>query len=320
MTAGGTDPRPDVSVIIPTRNRPQRLDLSLRSSLAQRDIRLEVIVVDDASSVDVLPVVEGLADGRVRLVRNADPRGESGTRNRGIHEASGRWLAFLDDDDLWAPDKLTRQLDVLHATGRVWAYGGVVTIDDGLNVLSGSPPPTPEEVASAITRHNAVPGSASSVIVAADVVAQVGPFDPTLRRTPDWDMWLRLSRVGLPACVEKPVVAITVHPGNASRDMDALFRELPIIAARHGIAVDRARHHRWAAWLSSIDGRRADALRHYAHAVRAGDVASVARALATLAPRRIRSGRLARPVGSWAEEARDWLEPIKRSLDPEGPA
>jgi glycosyltransferase involved in cell wall biosynthesis len=305
----------DVSVIIPTRDRCERLRLALRSALAQRDVDFEVIVVDDASADSSVAMIVALDDARVQVVRNDVARGESGTRNRGIARARGTWIAFLDDDDLWAPDKLALQVGALRTSGRQWAYGGHVVIDEALRVLHGSPPPAAEVVAVSLERHNAVPGSASSVIVAAELLDRVGPFDERLRRTPDWDMWLRLAHVGLPAAVRRPLVAICLHPGNVSRDMDRLFLELEIIAARHGISVDRAAHHRWAAWYALLDGRRADALRSYGRAVMAGDVRSLARgAISLLAPgyvtRRTRLEDATDRADSWIAEARTWLDPL----------
>ncbi len=305
----------DVSVIVPTHDRRERLRLALRSALAQRDVDLEVIVVDDGSSDGTGALVDGLGDPRVRLVRNDVALGESRARNRGISEAGGAWVAFLDDDDLWAPDKLASQLEALRRTGRAWAYGGEVVVDEDLEVLSGSPPPTPEQVAAALVHYNAVPGSASNVIVASELLGRVGAFDPALRRTPDWDMWLRLIREGLPAVVNRPIVAICMHPGNMSRDMDVMFRELDVIAARYGIPVDRARHHRWAAWTSLDDGRRGDAFRHYARAAAAGDPMSVIRALVALGPSRW-SPRPSGPSAAigrrdaWIDQARTWLAPL----------
>lgn len=303
---------PDVSVIIPTRDRCDRLRLTLRSALAQRGVVFEVIVVDDGSSDGTARMVESFGDARISVLRNDVSLGESSARNRGIEEASGTWIAFLDDDDLWAPDKLALQRGALRATRRSWAYGGAVVIDGNLNVLHGSPPPTPEEVVAALSRHNAVPASASNVVVASELLARVGPFDTELRRTPDWDMWLRLVRAGPPAFVNRPLVAICVHPGNMSRDMDLLFDELDVLAARYQVSVDRARHHRWAAWSSMADGRRRDAIGHYLRAAAAGDAASIVRAIVALLPPRLRprrvSGRSA--DSAWTEEALAWLAPL----------
>ena len=135
-----------------------------------------------------------------------------------------------------------------------------------------------------LQRHNSVPASASNVIASSKLLSRVGPFDAGLRRTADWDMWLRLARIGPPAWVCAPLVAICIHPGNMSRDMPVMFRELEVLARRYGIPVDRARHYRWAAWAALLDGHRREALRYYARAVGAGDLRSVGRAAVALDP------------------------------------
>lgn len=303
--------KPLVSVVIPTRNRRARLFTTLRSVLAQRDVNLEVVVVDDGSQDETDEMVAGLGDPRIRLVRNAAPRGESGARNRGLEETRGVWVAFLDDDDLWAPDKLARQLQALHDTGREWAYTGDVVIDSELRILSGAPPPSPEELIEWLPAYNSVPAGASNVIVSSRLVAQVGPFDPGLKRTADWDMWLRLARGGPPAWVPCPLVANCIHSTNMSKDMTILFQELNVLASRHGIRVDRARHYRWAAWGALVDGRRWDALRYYGGAIAAGDLWSIGRAAIGL----LRPGGTGTPReergDAWTAEARRWLDELQ---------
>jgi glycosyltransferase involved in cell wall biosynthesis len=301
---------PDVSVVIPTRDRRDQLAFALRSVLAQRDVELEVVLVDDASTDGVDAMISGLDEPRVRVLRNTTTLGETATRNRGIEAATGRWVAFLDDDDLWSPDKVSRQLDALTRSGRGWAYAGDVAVDAGLTVLYGAPPPSPDELARTLVRYNSVPSGASNVIVRSDLLQRVGPFDASLRRTGDWDMWLRLLTTGPAAWVPEPLVANRIHPGNVSRDMKPLFRELTTIAARHGIDVDMARHYRWAAWAAAIERRRVDAVRCYARAALAGDLSSLGRAAIALAGR---PDRLRRPSAAarrdveWCDRARSWL-------------
>jgi len=308
MSAAAPTDCPDVSVIIPTRDRRGRLAIALRSALAQRDVAVEILVVDDGSQDGTTAMVEGLGEGRIRVLRNETPLGESGARNRGIAAARGAWVAFLDDDDLWAPDKLRLQLSAMSGAAREWAYAGEVTVDDDLRVVDGAPPPSPEAVLSSLVRHNSVPAGASNVIVGASLLSRAGRFDPGLRRTADWDMWLRLARDGPPACVPRPLVAIRTHPGNVSRDMQSMFLELDIMARRHKVPVDRARHYRWAAWNARLDGRRWQALRCYAGAIAAGDVRSMGRAAVALA-RRFPSPARA-PDDAWTDEARAWIETL----------
>src|ERR1044071_7041476 len=100
---------PRVSVVIPTRDRAHLLQRTLASVLKQSIDSLEVIVVDDASN-DAASTAAAAAHPRVRLLRNPEPSGVSVARNRGIAAARGDWIAFCDDDDLWAPSKLQQQL------------------------------------------------------------------------------------------------------------------------------------------------------------------------------------------------------------------
>jgi glycosyltransferase involved in cell wall biosynthesis len=302
----------DVSVVIPTRDRRDLLRSAIRSVLAQREVTVEVVVVDDGSSDGTEAMVAALGDPRIRVVRDASPLGESAARNRGIDEAGGPWIAFLDDDDLWAPDKLALQLAVLRETGSGWVYGGDVVVDRELNVVSGSPPPPPALVAERLVRYNAIPAGASNVVVSSKLLHRAGPFDPSLRRTADWDMWLRLLRAGPPAAVPKPLVANRVHGGNVSSDMGVLFAELDVIASRHRIPVDRAKHYRWAAWTSLTEGRRSEAARYFAQAVRAGDLPSIGRAAGALLTSRPRPRRRRAAGGdAWTAEASAWLEPFR---------
>ena len=94
------------TVVIPTRNRPDLLCLTLTSVLRQRDVDLQVIVVDDGSTEDTAGVVSRSGDHRVRVLRQATSKGVSTARNVGLSEVTTEWVAFCDDDDLWSPDKL----------------------------------------------------------------------------------------------------------------------------------------------------------------------------------------------------------------------
>src|SRR5215207_6220217 len=176
---------PEVSVVIPTRDRGWLLALTLCSVLWQRGVDFEVVVVDDGSKDDTAEVAATFADPRIRLVRHHAPLGVSAARNRGIAAAGGTWVAFLDDDDLWAPDKLASQLQAAHQTGRTWVYTGGVNVDEHLRVLEGGPPPPPEQVMERLGRYNPVPVGASNVLVRADALASAGRFDTGLRSNED---------------------------------------------------------------------------------------------------------------------------------------
>jgi glycosyltransferase involved in cell wall biosynthesis len=312
-TAGAGTPQ--VSVVIPTRSRSGLLALTLRGVLRQRAVDFEVVVVDDGSTDGTAEMVAGLGDPRVRLLRHARSLGVSAARNRGIAAARGEWVAFLDDDDLWAPDKLARQLQAAHQTGRTWVYAGDVEVDEQLGVIAGAPPASPERVMELLERHDAVPAGASNVVVRADVLARCGPFDEQLSNHEDWDMWIRLARLGPPAWVPQPLVALRQHAANASWNMARMLQDLQVIERRHGITADRAAHHRWAAWAALRAGRRGEALRHYAEAVRCGDLTSLGRALLAAARPGVanaRADRLARRAAGqpWTAAAQAWLDQL----------
>jgi glycosyltransferase involved in cell wall biosynthesis len=310
-------PMPDVSVVIPTRDRPSLLRLGLFTALQQRRVDLEVIVVDDGSIESIEPLIADVSDERVRVLRLSSPNGVSAARNRGVAASTGAWVAFLDDDDLWAPDKLIRQLDQAAATGRTWVYGGDVNVDVSLRVLTAAPPPTPERVMEALPRFNPVPTGASNVMVRADALAAVGAFDVLLRRTEDWDMWIRLARTGPPACVEDPLVAYRFHPENIPIETNAIIDEPELLAARYGIPIDRAAMQRRAAWAYLRAGRRVRAARHYVRAAAHGDIRSVGRAAAALLHPDVGSERVFRLQRSRrderrAREAQAWLDELSQ--------
>lgn len=309
----------DVSVVIPTRDRPEFLTLTLRSVLWQEDVETEILVVDDGQGPGTEALLNRLGDARVRLLRNTGPAGVSGARNTGIAAAKGAWIAFLDDDDLWAPAKLASQLAAAKKTDVGWVYAGDVTVDEALQVRVGIPPASPERVVDELRRYNAVPAGASNVAVRRDLLAAVGGFDPQLRTSEDWDLWLRLAATGHPACVPHPLVALRTHARMASRDVDRMLADIEAIASRHGIPVDRARHQRWAAWTCLEDGRQGAAVRHYARAAMAGDLASIGRAVVATVYPQVACRPRSLPTDDWAREAQAWLNALHRVSSVAGP-
>lgn len=121
-----------VTVVIPTVRRPHLVTRALRSVLAQTHAALEAVVVIDGPDPATADALAGWPDGRVRVLQLAEPCGAGAARNRGAAGAAGRWIAFLDDDDEWLPEKLERQLAaagprdvVVSCRSRVHTPGGV---------------------------------------------------------------------------------------------------------------------------------------------------------------------------------------------------
>jgi GT2 family glycosyltransferase len=125
-----------VSVVIPSYNRADMLEATVRSVLAQTVAPLEVLVVDDGSTDDT-PAVCARFPAPVRTIRQEN-RGLPGARNRGIAEARGDWIALCDSDDVWRPRKLEIQLAAMARTGGEWSISGCGLIDP-----AGAPVPAP---------------------------------------------------------------------------------------------------------------------------------------------------------------------------------
>lgn len=300
-------------MVIPTHNRRELLIQAVASVRSQTMSDLEIVVVDDGSTDDTMSALSSISDLRLSVIHLSEAHGVSHARNRGIRAATGQWIAFLDDDDLWSPEKLARQLQAARETGRSWACSGSVTVDAALQVIAGSPPPTPDVIADTLPLRNCVPAGASNVVVARQLLNAAGEFDERLRHLADWDLWIRLASRDLPAVVPFPDVAYRLHGSNASDDAEAIDGELNLIAERHASArdgreIDRAFVLRWAAWNLLRVGRRGAAARMYAKAAAQGDPVSAARAVAAVVDSGVVTRTLSRDTNlQWTAPARAWL-------------
>lgn len=191
-----------ISVVIPTYKRPiEILGKAIKSVLEQTYTSFEVIIVDDNHTSDpirkdISTYISSLKDYRIRLVQNETNMGGAQARNTGIAECKGDFIAFLDDDDEWLPNKLLFQIEKFNDkdVGLVYCDSYTINIKNNIEVkrkirhkrVSGW-------VFDKLMVENHI-GSTSFVIIRRNALDRVGGFDKNLRSLQDYDLWLRISQ------------------------------------------------------------------------------------------------------------------------------
>lgn len=185
---------PNVSVIIPTYQRSHLVSQAIESVLAQTYTDYEIIVVNDGSTDNTKEVLAGFGD-RITVIHQVN-KGLSATRNTAIMAAQGKYIAFLDDDDIWLPDKLEKQIACLELQPNIGlVYSDIFYFNDqGLlphTYLQRYPAPPVQDNWVLFVR-NLIP-TPSAVVMRRECFDEVGLFDETLKSCEDYDLWLRLT-------------------------------------------------------------------------------------------------------------------------------
>lgn len=301
---------PEISVVIPTRNRWRCLQTALVAALGQRDVDLEVIVVDDGSTDQTERELGNIRSARLRAIRHGKPRGVASARNTGITCARGDWLALLDDDDLWSPWKLRRQLDRLSVERADFSYASAVVVDERRRVAGVVAAPDPERLQVLLLRRNVLPAGCSNIVARTDLLRRLGGFDEHLSQLADWDLWIRLSSNGQAVACPEVLVAYVQHRESMlltrGSDVDDEFKYLSRKHSQLGAErFDGVFFSRWVADGHRRGGRRRAAARVYLRAaLRHRNLGSLARAAGVL----LTTARLRSRGEPPSAEAPDWLE------------
>lgn len=180
-----------VSIIMPTYNCAQYIAQSISSVLAQTWTDWELLITDDASSDDTAQVVAQFRDARIRYLQSEQNRGPAAARNRALQCAGGRWVAFLDSDDLWAPQKLERQIAFMEAQGAKFSCTAYTQMDaDGSPLHIGIIPPARTDYNKCIRLSNPIGNSTVMYDQAA-----LGKFRvPEIKKRNDFALWLQILK------------------------------------------------------------------------------------------------------------------------------
>ncbi len=260
---------PTVSVVLATRNQGRWLPETLASVRAQTFDDWELLVADDGSTDDTAAVVAAIDDSRIHWLpgRTAE---RSAARNRALAAAKGRYVAFLDGDDCWHPDKLARQVAALDAApDAALCYTIARYVDASGAPLSHRKPDVPPtgRVFPRLVRGNCI--ILASVMAPRERVAAAGGFDETLPvfGAEDWGLWLRLARRAPVVAIAEELTFYRRHTGNTAWQhilrsglamLDRLYAD-PAVAAEAGLphAAARARHLWYHATIAAAEGRAA---------------------------------------------------------------
>lgn len=251
----GNASTPLVSVVIPTYNHAKFLPESLRSVIEQSFTSFEIIVVNDGSTDNTAELLEGwAAANRIRLIHQQNA-GQSRARNRGIAEARGKYVAFLDDDDFWPADKLQWQVEFLEQNNSVGAVGGMVqSVDEqGRSMELG---PFFESITfESLFRSNPFL-SPGQLLVRADLLKSLGGMDVNIWGADDWDLWFKIARKTRIVMEKKVALYYRFHPNNSSRQSVRLLEGCCQAIRAHigAIPVLRRRELRGAALLHLFNG------------------------------------------------------------------
>jgi len=212
----------EISVVIPAYNAEKYLEETIRSVQCQTFRNFEIIVVDDGSTDRTAEIAEA---GGARCIRQQNC-GVSHARNRGVEEASGRYVAFLDADDLWAPAKLERQLAELARLPLAGAcFTGMLRVNSTADAVIDSVEARPsEDFCQDLLLHSCVVILSSSALVKRELLRQE-PFDPQFSQCADWDLLIRLSRRTMFAIVGDPLIRYRTTPTSMSRSIALLERD-----------------------------------------------------------------------------------------------
>lgn len=224
---------PRVSVIIPTYKHCDFVLATLACVFAQTFTDYEVIVVNDGSPDDTADVLRPLADaGRIRYIEQAN-QGQAAARNRGLAEAQGEFVAFLDDDDLWPPDKLEWQVAVLWASpDAVLVYGPAQSSGYHPEFLYPDKSAPAGLVHAAFLQRNWII-SPGQTLICKSVLQQIGGFDQSLWGVDDWDLYIRLASVGRFTYSTRVALQYRFHASNASKDAWRMYVQSCRLQRKH---------------------------------------------------------------------------------------
>lgn len=229
MSMGPAMSPPLVSIVLPTFGRLHYLRSTVDCIYRQTFEDWELVIADDGSDSQTREYLGSLAgEPRVRVLWLSHTGVPAIVRNAALREARARYVAFLDSDDLWVPQKLARQIQTLQARPSCqWSYTGFSQIDSSGQILMNAPHgewmPYEGWIFEPLVVGSLLPIRTPSVLASRELITRCGGFDEAIRSGEDYDLWLRLALESEVAVVDEPLVQVRRHEENHSRDWEEAF-------------------------------------------------------------------------------------------------
>ena len=206
-----------VSVVIPVFNSEQYITECIDSVLGQSFQDFEIIIINDGSTDNTVDIVSKYKNDQIKLFHQKNS-GSAAARNFGVEQASGNWIAFIDADDIWLPDKLKKQLD--HCSDHAWSHTDLYFHGDIYPKYTKTTKFTSKH-SGLILKNLLVENSigTSSVIIKKEIFQETGGFNTELRALQDWDLWLRIAEKHPVCYFDEPLVYYRVHSSSVSRNV-----------------------------------------------------------------------------------------------------
>lgn len=210
---------PKVSIVIPTYNRADFLPKAIQSVLNQTYRNWEIIIIDDGSTDNTEGIVKSYKEARIRYILHKSNLGLSAARNTGIKNSRGEYIAFLDSDDEWFPEKISCQMNIFQKKdskcGVICTAGYRIK---GNQIMSKkSVPINLDSFYEKFLFENIT--WTSNVLVKKECFKKAGLFDENLESCEDWDMWIRIAKYYKFIFLEMPLTKYVIHSGQLSENL-----------------------------------------------------------------------------------------------------
>jgi glycosyltransferase involved in cell wall biosynthesis len=262
-----------ISVVIPTYNRSHLILGAVDSVLKQTLQDFEVVIVDDGSSDGTWSVLDEIEDAKVRVIKHSRNLGGAAARNSGIKVSKGKFIAFLDSDDRWMPEKLAKQAALAErendTTGIIFC-GTAVVNEQGEHIRFDGKGLTGESKLDIMYKN--VIGSTSVAFVRRECFEKCGLFDESLPACQDWDMWIRIGSVYDFVSVGDVLVKYLVHENRITTNYRSKLTGHSILLKKHYLEFAKSRRsHAEQVFrigkFSALCGRKMEAIGNFLKAI-----------------------------------------------------